>query len=197
MPSRLLDVGEDRRVRLSEDQLSRLGLPSDSEPTQIGCGNNGCAYASSDEPDRVVKLTTDILDARAAYMLASLPQRSWAVPVYEVWQVRDDVFALVVARATPLNRKLSEAIDWVFEESKDWPVTEGWHGFYEFLYPQKLTRSRQRALDLIDEAVVGLQALGIDWWDFHADNWATYNGHPVVVDFGLSEPLEDLPVPRL
>src|SRR5262249_40294525 len=56
----------------------------------------------------------------------------------------------------------------------------------------------RRGIALIDEAVRGFQSLGMSWLDFHGGNWGVLpNGRIVVIDLGLSKPLERPPVERV
>lgn len=194
-----------RSIKLTDSQMDKLGF-TDEEPETLGCGTQACAYLPSPNSDVIVKITGDERDALAAYMVMQLPGGTphWAIPVHAVYRLPNNKFVIVTTRAEPLPRDLANAIDEIYNYADD-DVLDDWEEEYAeakaHLKREKAkgheTRTSEKALDAVNEAVMAFRHLGLDWADFHSGNWMMYDGRPVVVDFGMSRNLEDPPVDEL
>lgn len=197
-----------RTIRLTDEQLEKLGFDPEEKPVKLGCGTQACAYLPHPNSDSVVKVTKDSRDALAAYILSKLPGGvpKWAVPVRAVYRLPNSTFVIITAKADPLPEELGEAIDEIFNyAAEDEEVLDFWPEEYE---EEKARLKREHAkgedtkianiaLDAVNEAVTGFRNLGLDWADFHSGNWMMYNGRPVVVDFGMSANIDEPPVDEL
>lgn len=209
-------------VDLTQAQMDKLGLAPRAE--LLGCGTQACAYVGRD-PETVVKLTNDIQDAMTSYILMSVPEAGsgWAIPIYDVFQVNDDAYVIVSARAEKLPKRWAEAIDLLFNFADATDVgldPEEWDQFYELLHEQLIkARSGQavefkldgaeldvaasdvttvrHALEVMNDATLGFRNVGYSWVDSHAGNWGIYHGKPVVIDLGMSFNTERPPVEQL
>jgi len=196
---------EPRAVELTDQQAESLGLPS--EPQLLGCGTQACAYLGIAE-DEVIKITRDSRDARMSFIVMANPQ-PWAIPIRNVWRLPSGVFAIVADRADPLHSadpQLATAFDQMWAEiAKQNLDYSGWPNYREIaelnldddLSEQGETdeiMAKTRALVLADEAITGFGQLGMGWLDFHGGNWGLHGGRPVVIDLGLSAPLDEPPV---
>jgi len=196
-------------VEITDRQAMQLGLPSD--PEILGCGTMACAYAS-EEPGRVVKITKDVRDARMSYIVSENPQ-PWAVPIYGVWSVGKGLYAIVAQRVIPLREgdpMLAAALDEMWDKARIENLNYGgWSGFREVRLgdiDDEIAEKgsggdaalRAKAVEITDEAVRGFGTLGMGWLDFHGGNWGIdASGRPVVLDLGLSQPMEQPPVRAL
>lgn len=198
--------GRYRSISLTDSQMEKLGF-SDVDPIELGCGTNGCAYLPNEHSDCVVKLTGDARDALAANILMNLPggTPNWAVPIYAVFRLPKSKFVLVTAKADPLPPDLASAIDEIYDYAYDDEVLDEWPEEYAETKAHLKRESAKGedckvktvALEAVNEAIMSFRKLGLDWADFHSGNWMLYNGKPVVVDFGMSQNLEDPPVDEL
>lgn len=180
-----------------------LGFSKTVRPEKLGCGTQGCAYLPNPHSDAIVKITSDIRDALVSYMIKNFPHPPvWTVPVYAVYRLPKNKYAIVTAKADPLTRDLMNALDEIYEYSyDDEGVLDNWTEEYASA-KARLVRAKidqtdvaasQLALEVINEAVVGFKNLGLDWADFHSGNWMTYKGRPVVIDFGVSKDTDKTP----
>lgn len=194
-----------KSVSLTDSQLASLGLTDEAE--KLGCGRSACAYLPSPSSDSVVKITKDQDDALTAYILTKLvvfPQ--WAIPIYAVYRLPKNSYVVVTAKAEPLPADLVEAFDRYYDEVDD-DMLNDWYTWYKesqtemkrFAAHGEDVKRYQVALEAINEAIVGLRDIGMDWADFHSGNWMMYNGRPVLVDFGAMSKVEvkNLPVEQL
>jgi len=199
---------EIRAVDLTGRQADALGLPP--EPQLLGCGTQACAYLG-EAGDEVVKITRDTRDARMSFVVMANPQ-PWAIPIRGVWRLPDGLYAIVADLADPLHRadpELAAAFDgmWddVAKQNLDYPAWPNWREIAEMNLdddaaeqgPTDEIEARKRALALADEAIAGFGKLGMGWLDFHGGNWGVHGGRPVVIDLGLSAPLDEPPVDSL
>lgn len=190
-------------VDLTPSQMDALGLEED--PRVIGCGTQACAYDGGS--DRVVKITADPRDAVASWMVAERPQ-PWAIPVEAVHQLAEGLFAIVVPFAGRIPADMAAALDKVYQNAaREQLVPSRWPAFRDSWVAnaeddirdgcpedKALGRAILAALPFVDEAMLGFRDLGLDWVDFHPGNWGMYGGRPVVIDLGMSKPLDRPPV---
>jgi hypothetical protein len=193
---------------LNDHQAVALGLPP--EPALLGCGQMACAYLS--ESGHVVKITRDVRDARMSYVVMSNPQ-PWAIPIRGVWRLPEGFYAITADLADPIDKadpSLADAFNWVWRQVAEANLPyERWYGFRDITEANldddaadaggesPLIAERRRALALANDAHEGFAKLGMGWLDFHGGNWGIYGGKPVVIDLGLSNPLEEPPVRAL
>lgn len=186
-------------IKLSNDQADELGINDRSK--LLGCGTNACAYVNDDGD--VVKLTKDVRDAFASYLIMGMPksQRKWAIPIYDVYRLPDGYYAIVAAKARPISDKLANAIDDIYTVAQKMDTQEDEADvFYDTLfqdYRQQHSGFALDALNYVQEAVDGFRNMGLDWADYHSGNWGMYDRRPVVIDLGMSQPLTKLPIPQL
>lgn len=198
--------GNHRVVSISDDQMETLGFLPGVKPTRVGSGTKASAYLPYPSADRIIKLTVDTRDALAAYLLLNLPEiPDWAIPVYGVWDLGNDVFAISAAKGEQLSLEWEQVIDDIFYLSDKVNLDYGeWAAFYQELNKEfeqieakgtrdEITRVEKlrEALNLVNRAVTGFEHYLLDWIDFHAGNFMMWKEHPVVVDFGMSNPIED------
>lgn len=192
---------------LTDAQADALGLSERADP--LGCGLMACAYRVTD--DAVVKITRDPRDAAMSYVVMNNPQ-PWAIPIGGVWSLHDGHFAI----AAPYVRTIQSAapdiareLHAMYDETvrRDMPYS-GWKKYREAKtrsFDEDLERGvdpgwvedKAHALALASEAVEGFAGLGMEWLDYHGGNWGIYDGRPVVLDLGLSQPFVSPPVRAL
>jgi hypothetical protein len=195
-----------KSVTLTDSQLKRLGLTSKAE--KLGCGKSACAYLPSPASDVVVKISKDADDALTAYILTQLAcgQPKWSIPIHAVYRLPKNAYVLVTKKAEPIPEDLAAAFDDIYDKADD-DVLDNWPEEYKkaaaFLKREDAkgedVKVQQKALNAINEAVMGLRDLGLDWADFHSGNWMLYDGRPVVVDFGAMSQVDvdELPIENL
>lgn len=199
------DAGTPRgRTQLTERQALALGLPED--PELLGCGMMACAYLSEDGQE-AIKFTRDVQDARMSFIVLANPQ-PWAIRIRGVWRLSDGNYAIAADLADPIRTAdpdLADAFDWLWRQAVDQRLTDaGWPNFRDVAQANieddvaehgesEELAARLRALALADEAIAGFGNLGMGWLDFHGGNWGISRGRPVVIDLGLSIPIEAPP----
>lgn len=199
-----------RVVSVTESQMRQLGF-LDGKPQKVGCGSLACAYQASEKSDALVKITKDERDATAAYRFMRLPGGvpNWVVPIYAVYRLPENTFAICVARAEKLPKEWADPIDEIYFYTDDEDIEpDEWESVYKDIKKeieyQEIERGAtdedkniRRALELINNAVLAFRSLDLDWGDFHAYNWMMYAGKPVLIDLGLTAPLGNTKLPSL
>jgi len=200
-----LNAGK-KSVKLTDSQIEQLGLTDEAE--KLGCGRSACAYLPHPNSDAVVKLTADPEDALTAFILTQLEcgQPKWTIPIHAVYRIANNKFVIVTRKADPLPADLAKAFDEIYDEADD-DVLDGWPEEYKEASAELKRREAKgedvkvtrQALDAVNEAIMGLRSLGLDWADFHSGNWMLYDGKPVVVDFGAMSKadVDEVPIEQL
>lgn len=192
--------GEFRKVSLTDDQMAKLGFRPKERPEKLGCGDHACVYLPTGA-EAVVKVTKDPRDARVSSFVLGLGSErpSWLVPIYAVYRIRK-AFVVVAARVDELPDEWADPIDAIFDHTDEFDISAAaWPRVSERIRQQivmeELKKGRQddesllirRALTKINDAVEAFKSWGLDWGDFHSENWGIYDGSPVVIDFGLDQ----------
>lgn len=198
--------GSYRTIKLTDSQMDKLGF-TDEEPVVLGCGTQACAYLPHPNSDVVIKITKDERDALVAYMVMNLPSvPHWAIPVHAVYRLPHHTFVIVTSLADPLPEDLAAAIEEIYQDTmEDESLLDNWPETYEsekaYFKREKAkgedVKADERAWDAVNEAITAFKHFGLDWADFHNGNWMLYDGRPVVVDFGMSQNLDEPPVEEL
>lgn len=203
-------TGAFRKVDLTDSQMVQLGFGAKEKPEKIGCGANGCAYVASAMPNVVIKVTRDAQDAVASQVFRSLPDgyAPWAIPVYAVWRLPHQKFAIATARAGQLSRVWADAMDFFYEFTQgqrlEWDEWEAIHAAGKrFLEMRRIVTAdaielsdltaKEEAMDLVHQAILGCRRLSLDLFDFHSDNWRMHQGRPVLTDLGIKRDVSVVP----
>lgn len=194
-----------RRVKLTDGQMKTLGFGA-TKPKKVACGRSACAYLPSEGSDAIVKITKDERDAIVASLIRGMEARpSWAIPIYATYRLPKNTFVIVCAKAEPLTEEWADPIDEIYDYCADeeehgpdglrpheW---DGWRGFRGMLERiaeleamtgiKEKSKLIRRSVELVNNAVISLRELGLEWSDFHSRNWGMWSGRPVIIDFGV------------
>lgn len=166
----------------------------------LGSGNNGTAFDLGN--GQVIKLTVDLSEAKAANKLLAVGSPKFAVEFYDVFQLdHTGVYAIIQEKLEPLgddemeldvaltnlNMKSSIAkYGYDIDKYKDAIMS------YHYDNPSKSTIRLVSALQYIEENGLfeiarGLKQNGIEFRDYHKNNFLKRGEQIVVIDLGISK----------